>query len=173
MALGLASGFLEPLESTSIHLVCSGLYKLLDHFPDRDFAPVNIAAYNRALADEYETYRDFILLHYCATARDDTAFWRERAATPLPDRLAERLELYRACGRVDAKPGELFTDLSWFYIFEGMGVTPRAYDPLVETSNFEQVRAILPDLTARIDTVVAQSPTHEAALAAIVRRSAA
>jgi tryptophan halogenase len=173
VALGLASGFLEPLESTSIHLVCSGLYKLLDHFPDRDFAPVNIAAYNRALADEYETYRDFILLHYCATARDDTAFWRERAAAPLPDRLAERLELYRACGRVDARPGELFTDLSWFYIFEGMGVTPRAYDPLVEASNFEQVRVILPDLTARIDTVVAQSPTHAAALAAIVRRSAA
>ncbi|GGL21483.1 tryptophan halogenase family protein [Caulobacter rhizosphaerae] len=173
VALGLASGFLEPLESTSIHLVCSGLYKLLDHFPDRDFASVNIAAYNRALADEYETYRDFILLHYCVTARDDTAFWRDRTAAPLPDRLAERLELYRACGRVDAKPGELFTDLSWFYIFEGMGVTPRAYDPLVDASNFQQVRAVLPELTARIAAVVAQSPTHEAALAAIVRRSAA
>jgi tryptophan halogenase len=173
VALGLASGFLEPLESTSIHLVCSGLYKLLDHFPDRDFAPVNIAAYNRALADEYETYRDFILLHYCVTGRDDTPFWRERAAAPLPDRLVERLELYRATGRVDARPGELFTDLSWFYVFEGMGVRPRAYDPLVEASNFDQVRAVLPDLTARIDAVVAQSPSHEAALAAIHRRSAA
>ena len=107
------------------------------------------------------------------TARDDTAFWRDRTAAPLPDRLAERLELYRACGRVDAKPGELFTDLSWFYIFEGMGVTPKAYDPLVDASNFQQVRAVLPELTARIAAVVAQSPTHEAALAAIVRRSAA
>jgi len=172
VALGLASGFLEPLESTSIHLVCSGLYKLLDHFPDRDFAPVNIAAYNRALADEYQTYRDFILLHYCVTARDDTPFWRERATAPLPDRLAERIELYRACGRADAKPGELFTDLSWFYIFEGMGVRPKAYDPLVDASNFDQVRSILPDLAARIEAVVAQSPTHEAALTAIVRRRA-
>jgi tryptophan halogenase len=113
------------------------------------------------------------VLLFCFTARDYRRFWGAGAAAPLPDRLAERLELYRACGRVDARPGELFTDLSWFYIFEGMGVSPRAYDPLVDASNFDQVRAILPELTARIDTVVAQSPSHEAALAAIVRRSAA
>lgn len=173
VSLGLASGFLEPLESTSLHLVCSGLYKLLDHFPDRDFAPPNIAAFNRALADEYETYRDFILLHYALTARTDTAFWRERANAPLPDRLAERLALYRACGRVEVRPGELFTDLSWFYIFEGLGVRPKAFDPLVQASNFEQVRAILQDQRDRVDAVVVQSPTHEAALAAIAGRRAA
>ncbi|KRA56218.1 tryptophan halogenase [Caulobacter sp. Root655] len=166
VALGLASGFLEPLESTSIHLVCSGLYKLLDHFPDRDFAPSNIAAYNRALVAEYETFRDFIVLHYCATARDDTPFWRDRAEASIPDSLAERMELYRACGRIDTRPGELFTDLSWFYVLEGMGLRPRAHDPLVDASDFRQVRAILPRLAQQVATVVAQSPTHQAALGA-------
>ncbi|MBO9707180.1 MAG: tryptophan 7-halogenase [Caulobacter sp.] len=164
VALGLASGFLEPLESTSIHLVCSGLYKLLDHFPDLDFAPANIAVYNRTLTDEYETFRDFIVLHYCATRRDDTAFWRERGAA-VPDSLAQRLELYRACGRADARPGELFTDLSWFYVFEGMGVRPRAYDPLVDASDFRQVRDLLPQLAGQVSDIVARSPSHAAFLA--------
>ncbi|EJL27801.1 Tryptophan halogenase [Caulobacter sp. AP07] len=164
VALGLASGFLEPLESTSIHLVCSGLYKLLDHFPDRDFAPSNIAAYNQALIAEYETFRDFIVLHYCATARDDTPFWRHRAQAPVPASLAERMELYRACGRINTRPGELFTDLSWFYVLEGMGLRPRAHDPLVDASDFRQVRAILPRLAQQVAAVVAQSPTHQAAL---------
>jgi tryptophan halogenase len=173
VALGLASGFLEPLESTSIHLVCSGLYKLLDHFPDRDFAPSNIAAYNQALVHEYETFRDFIVLHYCATARDDTAFWRDRAGAAVPDALAERLELYRACGRIMTRPGDLFTDLSWFYVLDGMGLRPHAYDPLVEASNFEQVRALLPRLSGQIASLVAQSPTHEAAIASLGRHRAA
>jgi tryptophan halogenase len=164
VALGLASGFLEPLESTSIHLVCSGLYKLLDHFPDQDFAPSNIAAYNQALIAEYETFRDFIVLHYCATARDDTPFWRDRARAPVPASLAERMELYRACGRINTRPGELFTDLSWFYVLEGMGLRPRAHDPLVDASDFRQVRAILPRLAQQVTAVVAQSPTHETAL---------
>jgi tryptophan halogenase len=166
VALGLASGFLEPLESTSIHLVCSGLYKLLDHFPDRDFAPSNIAAYNQALIAEYETFRDFIVLHYCATARDDTPFWRDRAQAPVPPSLAERMELYRACGRINTRPGELFTDLSWFYVLEGMGLRPLAHDPLVDASDFRQVRAILPRLAQQVAVVVAQSPTHQAALGA-------
>jgi tryptophan halogenase len=173
VTLGLASGFLEPLESTSIHLVCSGLYKLLDHFPDRDFAPSNIAAYNQALVHEYETFRDFIVLHYCATARDDTAFWRDRAGAAVPDTLAERLELYRACGRITTRQGDLFTDLSWFYVLDGMGLRPRAYDPLVEASNFEQVQALLPRLSGQIAALVAQSPTHEAAIASLGRHRAA
>jgi len=171
VALGLASGFLEPLESTSIHLVCSGLYKLLDHFPDRDFAPSNIAAYNQALTAEYETFRDFILLHYCATKRDDTPFWRDRARAPVPDSLAERIALYQACGRVNTRPSELFTDLSWFYVLEGMGLRPRAYDPLVDASNFDQIRALLPRLAGQVSSVVGHSPPHEAALGAL--RSAA
>jgi len=167
VGLGLASGFLEPLESTSIHLVCSGLYKLLDHFPDRDFAPSNIAAYNQALIAEYETFRDFIVLHYCATKRDDTPFWRERARAPVPDSLVERIALYEACGRVNARAGELFTDLSWFYVLEGMGVRPKAHDPLVDASNFDQIRALLPRLAGQVARVVDQSPGHEAALCAL------
>lgn len=131
VAVGLSSGFLEPLESTSIHLATSSVLALLDHFPDRDFDPLNMAAYNAAMAEEVDRARDFILLHYRLSARDDSPFWRQMRATAMPDSLAERVELYRATGRIRPRPGELFSDLSWFYVFEGMGVRPRFFDPLI------------------------------------------
>ncbi|PXA85919.1 tryptophan halogenase [Caulobacter sp. D5] len=169
VALGLASGFLEPLESTSIHFVTSGLMKLLDHFPDKDFDPANIAAYNAALIAEYEAARDFIVLHYQPTRRDEP-FWRERAAA-IPDTLAERLELYRGTGRIPFRPGELFTDLSWFYVLEGMGVRPAAYDPLVNFSNLAETRAGLVGWRGRVAQGVAEAATHEAVLDAIAARA--
>ena len=121
VALGLASGFLEPLESTSIHLVMSGVYKLLEHFPDQGFAQSNIDSYNEELIQEMERIRDFIVLHYCLTERTDTPFWSYCRSMKLPDSLLARIELYRHTGRIRARAGELFTDLSWFYIFEGLG----------------------------------------------------
>ena len=158
VALGLASGFLEPLESTSIHLVMSGVYNLLDHFPDRDFAPANIAAYNRELIEEMEHIRDFIILHYGLTRRTDSAFWRDCAATPPPDSLAERIAVYRETGRVGRRAGELFTDLSWFYIFEGMGVRPAGHDPLIDVVPPAQLAAILSRLAG--ETAAALRPAR-------------
>lgn len=152
VALGLASGFLEPLESTSIHLVISGVYNLLDHFPDTGFEPANIAAYNAELATEAAHIRDFIILHYCTTRRDDTPLWRDCAAMAIPDSLAERIELYRTNGRIPHRPGELFTDVSWFYIYEGMGVVPQRHDPLMEVvqpGQFRDILARLADATAQ------------------------
>ena len=134
VAVGLSSGFLEPLESTSIHLAISTVMALLEHFPDRDFDPRNIAACNAVLVDEIEQARDFIFLHYRMTERADSEFWRQMRATPMPDGLQERVELYQATGRIRVRPGELFTDLSWFYVLEGMGVRPRAYDPLIDVA---------------------------------------
>src|SRR5277367_1810706 len=124
VALGLASGFLEPLESTSIHLVTSGIYHLLEHFPDKRFHPTNIASYNAELTDENERIRDFIVLHYCLTQRDDAPLWRYCRAMAIPDSLRQRIDLYRGTGRIRSRSGELFTDLSWFYIFEGLGARP-------------------------------------------------
>jgi tryptophan halogenase len=161
VALGLASGFLEPLESTSIHLVTSGLYHLLEHFPDRDFDPANIAAYNARLIDELEGVRDFIVLHYCLAQRRDTPFWRHCGSMSIPASLGERIELYRGTGRVRTRPGELFTDLSWFYILDGLGIEPAAYDPLIDAVDPGSPAAALQTLRAQLSDEVRRAPLHD------------
>lgn len=169
IALGLASGFIEPLESTSIHLVMSGVYNLLEHFPDRDFDPVNIAAYNTELIEEIERIRDFVVLHYCGTQRDDTAFWNDCRTMPLPDSLSERIEGYRATGRIRPRQGELFTDLSWFYILDGLGVTPRAHDPLMDVVPSAQLRDILGRMARATAEAARAAPSHDSHFPAPMR----
>ena len=161
VTLGLASGFLEPLESTSIHLVIGGMYNLLDHFPDNRFEPRNIAAYNRELGDEMDHIRDFIILHYALTERDDTAFWRDCRAMALPASLTERIALYRANGRLPNRPGELFTDHSWFYVYDGMGVVPERYDPLMDVVGKDQLREILGGLAFETAAAVRGARSHD------------
>ena len=161
VALGLSSGFLEPLESTSIHLIVSGIFHLLDHFPDRDFDRSNIDSYNEELIVETERIRDFIALHYCLTQRDDTALWRDCRAMALPDSLRERIERYRGTGRVRPRAGELFTDLSWFYIFEGMGVVPERGDPLLNVIDPAQFRKILSTLSQATEAAAKIGQPHD------------
>jgi tryptophan 7-halogenase len=161
LALGLASGFLEPLESTSIHLVMSGVYNLLDHFPDRSFSPRNIDSYNSELTEEMERIRDFIALHYCATQRDDAPFWARCQSMTLPDSLLERLELYRETGRIRPKARELFSDLSWFHIFEGLGVRPVAHDPLVDGPDFTQALELMQAIRNQITDAAHRAPSHD------------
>jgi tryptophan halogenase len=161
IALGLASGFLEPLESTSIHLVTSGLYHLLEHFPDRHFDQGNIDSYNTEVSYEFERIRDFIVLHYCLTQREDTPLWRYCRSMALPDTLQQRIELYRATGRVRWRAGELFTDLSWFYIFEGLGVRPRDYDPLLDVVTLDQLKEILAAMASSTAALRRAAPLHD------------
>jgi tryptophan halogenase len=161
VALGLASGFLEPLESTSIHLVMSGVYNLLDHFPDRTFAQSNIDSYNSELIEEVERIRDFIVLHYCASQRDDTEFWNYCRSMRLPASLAERIELYKATGRIRPKARELFTDLSWFFIFEGLDVTPASYDPLIDRPGVPQEHEIMGTIRSQIADDVKCARSHD------------
>jgi tryptophan halogenase len=161
IALGLASGFIEPLESTSIHLVTSGIYHLLEHFPDRNFDQTNIDSYNAELVYENERIRDFIMLHYCLTERTDSALWSYCRSMQLPDSLRLRIEQYRATGRIRPKAGELFTDFSWFYIFEGMGVHPAAYDPLVDVVSLDQLRNLLTGLATATASAAQEAGTHD------------
>jgi tryptophan 7-halogenase len=161
VALGLASGFLEPLESTSIHLICSGVYALLDHFPDLDFDPVNIAHYNDQLIEEFERVRDFIVLHYCTSERTDTAYWRERRATKLPDTLMERMDIYRRSGRIFQKRHEMFVELSWFFVMHGMGLKPQSYDPLVDASDWQEVIRVMQGMRQKVAADTAAAPTHD------------
>ena len=160
IALGLASGFLEPLESTSIHLVTSGVYHLLEHFPDLGFDQANIDTYNARLIDEVEAIRDFIVLHYCLSRRDDTEFWRYCGSMSIPASLEERIDLYRGTGRVRVRSGELFTDLSWFYILDGLGIEPASCDPLTE-ANPAQVAATLETLRSQLKQEARQAKTHD------------
>ena len=173
IAVGLSSGFLEPLESTSIHLAISAVFALLEHFPDRDFDPCNIAAYNAALIEEIERARDFIFLHYHLSERDDSDFWRQMRAAPMPDTLRERVETFRATGRVRPCAGELFTDLSWFYIFEGMGVHPRAYDPLLDIVPRADFAAMLARLAEETAAACRGAPSHDFALPEAIRAPSA
>ncbi len=172
IALGLAAGFLEPLESTSIHLVMSGLYNLLDHFPDRRFCRASIDSYNAELAHEMERIRDFIVLHYCLSEREDTALWAHCRTLALPDSLRERIELYRSSGRIRRDGNELFSELSWFYIFDGMGVRPEQCDPLLRVIAPAQLRAILGGLAQSTAALVGTAPTHDSCFDAMLAPAA-
>jgi tryptophan halogenase len=129
VALGLASGFLEPLESTSIHLIQSGIEKLLLLFPDRGFRQADIDLYNKVTALEFEQVRDLIVFHYHANGRSEP-FWQRCRDAAIPDTLRERIELYRGYGRVFRREDELFSVVSWTACFEGQNVRPVAPDPL-------------------------------------------
>jgi len=143
VAIGLAAGFLEPLESTGIHLICAGLFNLLDHFPDRGFSPALAASYNAELAVEAEQIRDFLVAHYCLSTRRDTPFWRDVAQAALPDSLQARIELYRAAGVIRAEPRALFTEPSWFYVLDGMGLVPRTTDRMLDVIAPPRLHAML------------------------------
>jgi tryptophan 7-halogenase len=161
VALGLASGFLEPLESTSIHLVTSGVFHLLEHFPDTAFDQRNIDSYNRELIEENERIRDFIVLHYFLTQRDDAPLWRDCQSMDIPDSLRERIELFTGTGRIRPLAGELFTDLSWFYIFEGLGARPRGHDPLLDVVPVSQLSDILVSIARANAAVANAAPRHD------------
>jgi tryptophan halogenase len=143
VALGLASGFLEPLESTSIHLVQSAIERVLQFLPAGRPDRRAIAAYNRQTALEMAQIRDFIILHYKATVRDDTDFWRACAAMDIPDTLAERLELFREAGRIFREGAELFTEAGWVQVLLGQGVIPEAWHPLANQLSASELAEFL------------------------------
>jgi tryptophan halogenase len=160
VALGAAATCFEPLVSVDVHLAASTLFNLLDHFPDRDFDPANIASYNATIAAELERIRDYVILHN-QLARRDEPYWQQAASATPPDSLAQRIAQYRATGRIIAGRDELFTDLDWFWIFEGAGITPRDYDPLVDSVDFEQVKRVMLAISQKISADVAAAPTHD------------
>lgn len=160
VALGLASGFLEPLESTSIHLAQAGITRLLVMFPDKGFDPVEIQEYNRLSAREYETVRDFIILHYKATVRDDSAFWTHVRTQAVPDSLTRKMDYFRAHGRVLIELDDLFKEMSWVQVLLGQGVRPRAASPLAAVLDDAQIDDVLNDIRGLIDAATARLPDH-------------
>lgn len=164
LAIGLAAGFLEPLESTSIHLIHTGLNRLLDYFPDRSFDPLLIDAYNREVEQEYAHIRDFLLLHYYPNERHGDPFWDHLRTVELPASLREKMALFEATGRITSKRRELFADISWFYVACGMGLRPTAIDPLVEVAPYEDVRHVTGQMRDALRAFRAAAPTHDTIL---------
>jgi len=162
IALGLASGFLEPLESTSLHLVQSGITKLLAWFPDRDFDPAVTAEYNRQVSREFESVRDFLVLHYRATERVDSDFWRHCQAIELPDTLAAKLDMFKRNGRLIEREKDLFHEASWLAVMLGQGVTPRTYDPLADVVAPREMQAVLSGMRNVIERTAEAMPGHAA-----------
>ena len=132
IAIGLSSGFLEPLESTSIHLIQSGIAKLLALFPRRDCDPLLAGQYNRLMAREMEEVRDFLILHYAMTQGREEPLWRDCQAMALPDTLQEKIDHFRHAARLVLSSDELFRDASWFAVMDGQGIVPTGYNPMID-----------------------------------------
>lgn len=161
LSLGLASGFVEPLESTSIHLIARGMDFFLRFFPDRDCDPSLIKEYNRRMATDFEEVRDFIILHYCTTQREDTPFWQWCKNMEIPESLKERIALFKGHGALREGTDELFRSSSWQSVFEGMGIRPNKYCPRVDNMDFQEISATLKVAKQSIQAMVKTLPTHD------------
>ena len=162
VGIGLASGFLEPLESTSLYLIQQGVSKFISLFPDSAPSPVVVAEYNRQMREEFEQVRDFIILHYHATERDDSAFWRHCRDMEVPDTLKHKIELFGAAGRVFRYDDELFSPASWIAVMLGQNIQPRAVDPIVAQIPTAEVARSLRSLRDGYARAVERMPTHSA-----------
>ena len=161
IAIGLAAGFIEPLESTSIHLIQSGVAKMLQMFPDRHFNQVDIDRYNRVTAFEFERVRDFIILHYHANQRHGEPFWDYVRNMEIPDYLDDKIKLFKSHGRIFRENEELFNDTSWFAVMTGQNIRPESYDPVADVLTDAETAARLEHIRGTIATCVGHMPPHE------------
>ena len=166
VSLGLASGFLEPLESTNIHLVQSSVFKLLSYFPDKDFNQSEIDSYNAEMQVEIEQIRDFIILHYKVTEREDTPFWKYCKYMSVPDSLQKRIDMFMPHGRLFVKPGEFFTYNSWLSVMHGQGLRPHQLVPQIDRLTDKEIINYFEAFNGRVRQVVTTMPLHMDYLAA-------
>lgn len=161
VALGLASGFMEPLESTSIHLIQTGVSRLLEYFPRLGMDQVDIDEFNRRCTWEFERIRDFLILHYHANQRTDSQFWIDRRELPIPAELHRRMDLFRTNGRIHREMDELFTEVAWLQVMLGQGIEPEAWHRLADRLDDDQLSRFLGNIKNIIGGTVNQMPPHE------------
>jgi len=160
VAIGLASGFLEPLESTSIHLVQQAVTRLVELFPQRRIDACDRNSFNALVDREYDRIRDFLILHYHATRRDDSDFWNHVRTMALPDELARKMALWKESGRVELYTEGLFLEASWISVYLGQGVVPQGYDQRADIPPQDRIAASLAELGGAIRQRVAAWPDH-------------
>jgi tryptophan halogenase len=161
VALGLSSGFMEPLESTSIFLIQSGISKLLELFPREGITAPLVRRYNDQLAWQFDRIRDFLVLHYVATTRNDTPFWDHCRNMAIPDALRDNIELFRDSGRFFRNGEEMFADVSWVQVMLGQGIQPRTWSPLVDQVPEADLRRFIAGVGDTIARCVDAMPTHQ------------
>jgi tryptophan halogenase len=160
--VGLASGFLEPLESTSIHLIQRSIIRLMQMFPKAGIQQSDVDEFNQQMSWEIEHIRDFIVLHYHVTKRDDTPYWRACREMSIPKSLQHRIDLFRETGRVFRVPNELFAENSWIQVMLGQGLTPIQHHPVADLMGDQELSGFLGEIKANVDRTVAQLPRHQA-----------
>lgn len=166
VAVGLAAGFFEPIESTTIHMIQTSIARLVSLFPRAGFEQADIDEYNEQSAAEYAAIRDFIILHFKATRRNDSPFWNYCREMPVPDSLQHRLDLYRSNGRIYRKSEELFAEVSWLQVMHGQHVQANGYHPMADRRPEAEVEAFLADVERVIGKCVEVMPTHAEFIAA-------
>lgn len=164
VALGLASGFMEPLESTSIHLVQSGVDRLVKLFPGPRPEPAAIAEYNRQTRREFELIRDFLVLHYHANERPGD-FWAACRDMPLPDGLAHKMAVFRQTGGIFREPEDLFAEEAWLQVMTGQNVQPAAWHPMADRVSRDQLAQFMRESSTSVQRLVDGLPSHAAFIA--------
>lgn len=161
VAIGLAAGFLEPLESTSIHLVQTAIARLMTNWPDKLFNQHDIDYFNRKTHFEYEKVRDFLILHYYATERNDSPFWDYCRTMDIPKTLEQRIAIYKENARLYREDLELFTPVSWFAVFNGQNIEPKRYHPLADVLDDDSLEKRMAELHRATQRCVEVMPSHE------------
>lgn len=164
IAVGLSSGFIEPLESTSIHLIQRSVMRLMQMFPQGGINPPDVREFNRQTDYEVEHIRDFIILHYHLTNRTDTPFWRHCRTMDIPEGLRHRMELFTETGRVFRANDELFGENSWTQVMLGQGIMPKSHHPVADAMTPEEITRFLAHISTNVNRTVASLPTHQAYL---------
>ena len=162
VAMGLASGFIEPLESTSIHLIQKAVTRLIQNFPYAGIHQSEIDEFNKQMEADTENIRDFIILHYHVTNREDTRFWRHCRNMSIPESLQHRIDLFKKTGRIFKSNNDLFVENSWIQVMLGQGLMPEQYHTIVDEMSDDELRSFLQGAEAAVTRTVSQLPTHQA-----------
>ena len=165
VAIGLSAGFLEPLESTSIALIQGAILLLIRNFPNQDFEPATANEFNRRMDIKYEESRNFLILHYHMTRRNDSEFWNYCRTMDIPDELQERIDIFRHRGHTAHRNSDLFIEHNWLQVLYGQGVEPESYDPRVDAADPEEVKRFMAQMKNDVAKAVQAMPTHNETLA--------
>jgi tryptophan halogenase len=165
VAIGLSGGFMEPLESTSIHLIQRAVLRLIRMLPGGPVSERDIAEFNDQQLTDMDQIRDFLILHYKVTERRDSPFWRHCAALPMPDSLEQKIELFRETGRVFRKNEELFVENSWVQVMMGQGIMPQSYHPIATKLRADELEKFLAMLRDSVAKTVAGLPDQQTYIA--------